>query len=629
MRDLVGVFLAVLLAGGALVVAAERTVEWTRSRAAATGGAAMAAFVAASRDYLEAEFATLAGSVKSVGSLTHVKPAALKAAGLLPSAWEDASWGGQRHTLAVRCERVVSGECQTLTALAYTHGGRALAEDAMIVAARSGPVGLGFMTAEYDGAPAGEKNLAVSASGDWEVSRADYTATGQAALANGHMAALLFAHRGRALGPWLCRSEVPARPECNEMTAALKIDPPDDYEFQESSTAGTDDAAALEVVFVNEDKNGKLVGRAVAVTGAARFALGSGRELPSGVAAALEVDYTGGMAVDVTGAAKVSLETGAALPTGAPAAFEVAYPDDLAFQATGAAKVAPGAALASGATAAFEVDHERSGETAVSVSGDSAFGGWVKVEPGTGYTLPTGAEAALEVSHTDDRAVAVDGAMAVSLDSATALPSGAAAALEVEYTAANSLAVEVTGDSKMSGDLEVTETVQAKVYERKSDPRLKADLRALPCTPDMRARLARIPLRTWTWKDGGGRGVGYSAEDVEREFPDLVGRDARGVRHVDYTVLTILRAECARATARAAPACPAGRYGLERWPGASVVVAAARQGDVREMRVPGGPRECRVARAECAGGAWRFGCAPAAGLAFWPEAADRIGEDRG
>ena len=56
----------------------------------------------------------------------------------------------------------------------------------------------------------------------------------------------------------------------------------------------------------------------------------------------------------------------------------------------------------------------------------------------------------------------------------------------------------------------------------------------------MRARIARLRGVTWQWRTDAPRGarrqpgVGVLAQDVEREFPELVATDRLGRKRVDY-----------------------------------------------------------------------------------------------
>ena len=278
MRELLAVLLAVALVSGGLFSGQAAFRNWVDARSAAAAGASMAPFAAAARDYLETNYETVAARVPLTGDVTFIAPSTLVSAGLLSSAWRNDAWGGQRHALAVRRQSTDS-----LLALAYTHGGRALAEDDLVLAARAASVGTGYISTEF---PA----KAVSAAGDWEVSRGDFAGSPtDPALTDGHLATVLFAHRGRVLGPWLCRSEVPARPECNEMTAALKIALPS------GSTLQGTDRGALEVIHDSAGEN------ALAVTGSSRLD------------GAVEIAHATGPALAVQGNATVTASTGTAL----------------------------------------------------------------------------------------------------------------------------------------------------------------------------------------------------------------------------------------------------------------------------------------------------------------------------
>ena len=278
MRELLAVLLAVALVSGGLLSGQAAFRNWVDARSAAAAGASMAPFVAAARDYLEANYETVAARVPLAGDVTFIAPSTLVSAGLLSSAWRNTAWGGQRHALAVRRQ-----SADSLLALAYTHGGRALAEDDLVLAARAAPVGMGYISSEF-------ATKAVSAAGDWEVSRGDFAGSPtDPPLTNGHLATVLFAHRGRVLGPWLCRSEVPGRPECNEMTAALKIALPP------GSTLQGTDRGALEVVHDSSGEN------ALAVTGSSRLD------------GAVEIAHATGSALAVRGSATVTASTGTAL----------------------------------------------------------------------------------------------------------------------------------------------------------------------------------------------------------------------------------------------------------------------------------------------------------------------------
>ncbi len=447
MRELLGVLLAVILITVGVTAGQDRIREYVAARAATSAAASMGAFVAAARDHLDSQYAALAARAPGLGDVTHIGPAALRAAGLLPPAWIDNLGIGQQHVLAVR-----RTAADSLTALAYTYGGQGLGERAMILAARGGPTGLGIMSAEF-GADV------VSITNDWQVQRADYNTDPRFPIldgpdGNGRLAALLFAHRGRVLGPWICRAEVPARPECNEMTAALRIAP---------TSLVDPDSAALEVAF------------------------GTGR------------------ALDVTG--------------------------------------------------------------------DARLGGAVGIR-----RLPAAGSA-----------------------------------------------LSVAGDAAITGELRVAATIRARNYVQTSDPRAKTGLAAVICTPALRASLDRIQLHRWTWKTGGRPGIGYDANDVARMFPDLVERNADGLRQIDYNALSVLKQECGGPVQRGA--CPAGRFRLTHWGPAPLTVPESPAGHILDLSGPArGFLECPRVRAICnpdrAGQqGWHFACAPAAGLAFRPEPA--------
>jgi hypothetical protein len=65
-----------------------------------------------------------------------------------------------------------------------------------------------------------------------------------------------------------------------------------------------------------------------------------------------------------------------------------------------------------------------------------------------------------------------------------------------------------------------------------SDERLKTDIvrTSLDVIPG-------VPLATWSWKAGGAKAMGVIAQDLEKVRPDLVIKDADGVRFVNYAGL--------------------------------------------------------------------------------------------
>jgi hypothetical protein len=72
--------------------------------------------------------------------------------------------------------------------------------------------------------------------------------------------------------------------------------------------------------------------------------------------------------------------------------------------------------------------------------------------------------------------------------------------------------------------------------------------RARP-TPSAFDRLLRVRIVSWEWNDRGQthlgkpadvRQIGVLAQQVEKLFPDLIGRDDAGIRRVDYSGLAAL-----------------------------------------------------------------------------------------
>ena len=485
MRELIGVLLAVLVVTAGIGAAQERIRDWARARSATAAGASMGLFLAAARDYLDGHYMILEGRVPAVGDVVHVTPGQLRSAGLLPQAWQDAGGsGGQHHVLAVR-----RSAADSLTALAYTYGGRPLDEHSLVLAARGAPPGLGILSAEF-------ATEVVSITDDWRVQRSLYNTDPLYPIANspagdGRLAAVLFAHRGRILGPWLCRAEVPARPECNEMTAALKITP-----------------ASL----VAPDK------------------------------AALEVSVTGGRALDVSGDARLDGD--------------------------------------------FGLRRDPIAGVALAVTGDSWLDGTlgVKGRPPTGTVFAVTGETRLDGATGIQRAPAAGASLAVA------------------------------GDAAISGDLRVDATIRARNYVQTSDPRAKTGLAEVACTPALRARLERVRLHAWTWKQGGQPGLGYNAEEVALVLPQLVHVDAAGMKHVDYNALAVLKQECLRA--RPAHVCPAGRFRLTRWGPVPVILPARPAGHVIDRPGPArGFMECPYLQARCSD--------PADGAAAMPAPGDR------
>lgn len=62
-----------------------------------------------------------------------------------------------------------------------------------------------------------------------------------------------------------------------------------------------------------------------------------------------------------------------------------------------------------------------------------------------------------------------------------------------------------------------------------SDERLKKNVKP------MRMKLADVPLKSWEWKDGSGKGVGVMAQDVEKKHPEMVDNShPSGFKRVNY-----------------------------------------------------------------------------------------------
>lgn len=92
------------------------------------------------------------------------------------------------------------------------------------------------------------------------------------------------------------------------------------------------------------------------------------------------------------------------------------------------------------------------------------------------------------------------------------------------------------GDTSVIGSLSVSGAVTASAFYMSSDETLKDFGKDIEIDFE---RLKNLPKKYFTWKSGGDKQIGTSAQEVQKLFPEIVGKNANGTLTVDYSRLTM------------------------------------------------------------------------------------------
>lgn len=88
----------------------------------------------------------------------------------------------------------------------------------------------------------------------------------------------------------------------------------------------------------------------------------------------------------------------------------------------------------------------------------------------------------------------------------------------------------------VSGDVRATGNITASAFYMSSDETLKDFGKDIEIDFD---RLKNLPKKYFTWKSGGDKQIGTSAQEVQKLFPEIVGKKTDGTLTVDYSRLTM------------------------------------------------------------------------------------------
>ncbi|MFH0935983.1 MAG: tail fiber domain-containing protein [Candidatus Omnitrophota bacterium] len=91
--------------------------------------------------------------------------------------------------------------------------------------------------------------------------------------------------------------------------------------------------------------------------------------------------------------------------------------------------------------------------------------------------------------------------------------------------------LDVAGNAAVSGNATVDGNVTATAFYYSSDTKLKTDIKPIE---DPLAKVLRLQGVSFRWKAGSRESLGFLAQDIEREFPDLVMTNPEGVKYVQY-----------------------------------------------------------------------------------------------
>ena len=86
--------------------------------------------------------------------------------------------------------------------------------------------------------------------------------------------------------------------------------------------------------------------------------------------------------------------------------------------------------------------------------------------------------------------------------------------------------------SKLSKPLDIKNYIRANRYYTRSDIRLKNNIKDL--TENDLDKLNNLVPKSYNLKNSQGIHFGFIAQDVEKEFPNLVSKDSDGMKSVNY-----------------------------------------------------------------------------------------------
>ena len=86
--------------------------------------------------------------------------------------------------------------------------------------------------------------------------------------------------------------------------------------------------------------------------------------------------------------------------------------------------------------------------------------------------------------------------------------------------------------SKLSKPLDIKNYIRANRYYTRSDIRLKNNIKDL--TESDLDKLNNLVPKSYNLKNSKGIHFGFIAQDVEKEFPNLVSKDSDGMKSVNY-----------------------------------------------------------------------------------------------
>ena len=86
--------------------------------------------------------------------------------------------------------------------------------------------------------------------------------------------------------------------------------------------------------------------------------------------------------------------------------------------------------------------------------------------------------------------------------------------------------------SKQSKPLDIKNYIRCDRFYTRSDIRIKKDIENL--TDNHLDKLDRLVPKSYKFKNDGLEHFGFIAQDVEKEFPNLVSTDMEGLKSVNY-----------------------------------------------------------------------------------------------
>ena len=86
--------------------------------------------------------------------------------------------------------------------------------------------------------------------------------------------------------------------------------------------------------------------------------------------------------------------------------------------------------------------------------------------------------------------------------------------------------------SKQSKPLDIKNYIRCDRFYTRSDIKIKKDIETL--TDNHLVKLDRLVPKSYKFKNDGLEHFGFIAQDVEKEFPNLVSTDMEGLKSVNY-----------------------------------------------------------------------------------------------